>query len=112
MPPHFGTRQIVRPAIHAPHAPSNRWIEHNPIGSIPPITRHSVRGTRPGFSSVLAAKQSNVRSRNELAVVIERIEVIAIRSRYVEARAGPAAILGFPGVNRIPSCAAVRGLHS
>src|SRR2546430_5027114 len=79
----------MRPAIDTPYAPFHRRIKYNPVRRIHPLPGHALRRTHPGFPAILAAEEADVRCGNELPVVIERIEVIAVGGCNVEPRAHP-----------------------
>src|SRR5450755_780068 len=107
-PPHFWSWQIMRPTVHAPHTSANFGVELHPIGGVHPILWHALCGARPGFPAVFAAKKSNVRGGNELAIMVERIEMVAIGSCNIEAGGGPRVVAGFSRIDRVPGRAAVR----
>src|SRR6202012_5377476 len=56
MPPHLRTRQVVRPAVDAPHAAFHLGIKLDPVSSVPPVAGNAVGGTCPRNSTILAAE--------------------------------------------------------
>src|SRR5207253_6968611 len=60
MTPHFRTRQIMRVAIHAPHAATNFGVKRKPICRIQPFLRHAFGGALPTRATVFATEQTYV----------------------------------------------------
>src|SRR3984885_3535474 len=109
--PHFWTRQIVRPTIHAPGAAFDGGIEDDPVSGVAPVPRYAVGGLNPRFAAIFAAKEADIGRGDELAVFVEGIEVVAVGSGHVEAGGGPSAVVGFLGIDSVPCRAAVGGFH-
>src|SRR5437879_10282545 len=111
MPPHLRTRQIVRVAIHAPHAATNFGIKREPIGRIQPLLRHAFGGALPGRAAVFTTEQSYVGVRQELPVRVEWIEMYAVHVSDIKASTDPLAQRYFARVSSPPTGAAVSGFH-
>ncbi len=101
----------MRPAVHAPHSPANLGIKFHPIGGVRPFRGHAFCRTEPGFATVFAAEKADVGRGDELAIMIEGIEVVAVGSGDVESGGSPAFFSVAIGINSDPCCATVGGSH-
>src|SRR4029077_3448630 len=104
-------RQVVRAAVHAPHSASHFGIEHDPVGSVPPLLGNPVCRGCPRGSAILAAKKSDIRIGDEPTVGVEGIEVNAITGGNVQANGCPAGGINLARVQSLPCCATVGGAH-
>src|SRR5207248_5477843 len=100
MPPHFWPRQVVSSAVHTPHSAFHLRVERQPIRRVQPFARNPDRRALPACASIFATKQTYVGVGKELTAGIERIELNAINSCYIQASAGPITTGHFAGIDR------------
>src|SRR5258708_11514198 len=111
MPPHFRARQVMRIAVHTPHAPLYFGIEHEPVGRVHPFAGNSRSGTSPGSAAVFASEQADIGISNEHPLRIEGIEVNAVSGGHVQTDGCPSRGIDFARIEASPSGAAVGGTH-
>src|SRR5262245_59406927 len=93
MAPHLWPWKIVCPAIHTPNSPFHIGIEYHPVSRVRPLFWNTISRAHPRLAAIFATEESNICGRNELPLVVKRVEMVSVRIRDVEASARPAFLI-------------------
>lgn len=97
--------------IYTPHSALHLRIKFDPVGCVPPLARSAIDRATPGLAAIFAAKEGDVRIRDELTTQIEWVEMDTVARGHIEASRCPVRPLYPARVNGGPSAAAIGRLH-